>query len=86
MFVCSQMSLIKVFMTFCDAPGFILDISAIYTEFESVECGYKCDFQLCAGVYFEEGKDIDSGASGFAGLNWRLGPRPVHNAGLSMCS
>lgn len=28
-------------------------------EFEGVECGYKDDFESCACVCFEEGKDAD---------------------------
>lgn len=55
-------------------------------EFEGVECGYKDDFESCACVCFEEGKDADLWALGVAGLDWRLGPRPVRNAGPSMYS
>lgn len=59
MFVLLQMSLIKVPKAICGARGFIPAISAMCTEFEGVECGYKCDFQSCACVCFEKGEDAD---------------------------
>lgn len=61
-FVLLQMSLIKVPKTICGARGFIPAISVMCTEFEGVECAYKCDFQSCACVCFEKGEGADLGA------------------------
>lgn len=86
MFVLVQTLLIKVPPTISGVRGFIPAISAVCTEFGGVECGYNCGFQSCACVCFKKGEDADLGAPDIAGLGWKLGPRPVRNAGPSICS